>query len=215
MVFIIYIQSFWHYWMSNKTIILAMTGASGAIYGLRLLEELLKSNCEVYVVISDAAKIVLNAELDFPAVVSAQDIQKELSSRFDNSNKLQVLDTIDWFSAPASGSTNIDAMVVCPCSMGTLSAIATGSSDSLLERAADVVLKENRQLVLLVREMPFSAIHLENMLKLARLGVSIMPASPGFYHKPGTVNDLVDFVLARVLKQLAISNDLLQPWGNN
>jgi len=201
--------------MSNKTIILAMTGASGAIYGLRLLEELLKSNCEVYVVISDAAKIVLNAELDFPAVVSAQDIQKELSSRFDNSNKLQVLDTIDWFSAPASGSTNIDAMVVCPCSMGTLSAIATGSSDSLLERAADVVLKENRQLVLLVREMPFSAIHLENMLKLARLGVSIMPASPGFYHKPGTVNDLVDFVLARVLKQLAISNDLLQPWGNN
>jgi len=201
--------------MNKKTIVLALTGASGAVYGLRLLEELLKAERQVYLVVSDAAKIVLNTECEFPLLESAADIHKELSTRFVNAHNLQVLHNDDWLSAPASGSAMISSMVVCPCSMGTLSAIANGASDTLLERAADVALKEKRKLMLLVREMPFSAIHLENMLKLARLGASIIPASPGFYNKPNTINELVDFVVARLLQQLEIDSDLVKPWGQN
>ncbi len=190
-----------------------MTGASGAIYGLRLLENLLKAEYEIYLIISAAAKIVLNTECDFPLLSSADEFKKEFSTRYTDTHNLQILELDDWMSAPASGSAKIDAMVVCPCSMGTLSAIAVGSSNSLLERAADVMLKENRKLVLLVREMPFSAIHLENMLKLARLGVSIMPASPGFYNKPDTINNLVDSVVARIMNQIGIENNIAKAWG--
>ncbi|PKO51813.1 MAG: aromatic acid decarboxylase, partial [Betaproteobacteria bacterium HGW-Betaproteobacteria-21] len=120
-----------------------------------------------------------------------------------------------WFAPPASGSNPPDAMVVCPCTMATLAAIAAGLSQSLIERAADVVLKEQRKLVLVPRETPYSAIHLENMLKLARLGVCILPPNPGFYHHPQTVQDLVDFVVARVLDQLGVPHALMARWGEN
>jgi 4-hydroxy-3-polyprenylbenzoate decarboxylase len=199
----------------TKKITLAMTGASGSAYGLKLLEKLLAAQCEVYLIVSNAARIVLNTECDFPLLDNAADLKRELATRYTNTDKLQVLEVKDWMSAPASGSAKIDAMVVCPCSMGSLSAIATGASNSLLERAADVMIKENRKLILLVREMPFSAIHLENMLKLARLGVSIMPASPGFYNKPDTINDLVNFVVSRLLSQLGINDNSALEWGKD
>lgn len=199
--------------MMSKRITLAMTGASGAIYGLCLLENLLKSECKVYLIVSAAAKIVLQTECGFPELKNAKAIQAELATRYVNTHLLQILELDDWMSAPASGSAKISAMVVAPCSMGSLAAIANGNSNSLLERAADVMLKENRKLVLLVREMPFSAIHLENMLKLARLGVSIMPASPGFYHGAETVKDLVDFVTSRVMDQIGVENYLGKAWG--
>ena len=121
----------------------------------------------------------------------------------------------EWFAPIASGSSVADAMVVCPCTMGTLAAIATGMSDNLIERAADVTLKEQRKLILVPRETPFSALHLENMLKLARLGALILPANPGFYHHPASVQDLVDFVVARILDHLGISHQLMQPWGGD
>jgi 4-hydroxy-3-polyprenylbenzoate decarboxylase len=119
----------------------------------------------------------------------------------------------EWTSPVASGSGAPRTMIVCPCSMATISAIAVGASDNLLERAADVVIKEGGKLVIVPRETPFSAIHLENMLKLARLGVSILPANPGFYHRPTQVEELVDFIVSRVLDQIGVENDLMARWG--
>ena len=118
-----------------------------------------------------------------------------------------------WFAPVASGSGKNGPMVVCPCSTSTLSAIATGASNNLIERAADVAIKERRELILVLRETPFSPIHLENMLKLANMGVTIMPASPGFYHKPKTIEDLVDFMVARILGHLGLEQDLMPYWG--
>ena len=119
----------------------------------------------------------------------------------------------EWFAPVASGSNPADAMVICPCTMGTLAAVAAGMSDNLIERAADVMIKESRKLIIVPRETPFSAIHLENMLKLSRLGVCILPPNPGFYHHPATVADLVDFVVARIMDQLKVPHTLMQPWG--
>ena len=207
----------------NKTICLALTGASGMPYGLRLLECLLAAGCSVQLLYSQAAQIVARQEMDLELPSRPAEAKAALLARFPapestaghrvDPEKLAVFGREEWFAPVASGSNPPDAMVVCPCSMGTLAAIAQGLADNLIERAADVVLKEGRKLILVPRETPFSAIHLENMLRLARAGAVILPPSPGFYHHPQTVADLVDFVVARVLDQLAVPHTLMQRWG--
>jgi len=201
--------------MKEKPITLAMTGASGAIYGLTLLQQLLAANKQVFLLISGPAQVVLNMETDLKIPSQPKEVQQLLSAHYQaQEGQLQVFGKEQWTAPIASGTNVSDAMVVCPCTSGTLAAIANGSSDSLLERAADVVIKEGKKLILVPREMPLSAIHLEHMLKLSRLGVTIMPANPGFYHKPTSVQDLVDFVVARILDHLKIEHELLTPWGS-
>ena len=192
----------------------AFTGASGAQYGLRLLQCLLSENAEVFVVFSKAARVVIGTETDLKLPPGTGETEKALRDYLGiSTGTLTVCGLEQWTSPIASGSGAPHQMVVCPCSTGTLSAIATGASNNLIERAADVAIKEQRKLILVPREAPFSAIHLENMLKLARLGVSITPANPGFYHKPQSINDLVDFVVARVLDQLGVAQTLMPRWG--
>ncbi|MBL8251580.1 MAG: UbiX family flavin prenyltransferase [Candidatus Competibacter sp.] len=197
-------------------IILGMTGASGADYGLRLLQCLLASGWNVQLLLSKAAQIVIHMETPLRLPARARAIQQRLIEYYGcNPEQLRVFGPEEWTAPPASGSALTRGMVVCPCTTGTLAAIANGNSDNLLERAADVTLKENRKLVLVVRETPFSAIHLENMLRLARAGAVILPANPGFYYRPATVMELVDFVVARILDQLAIPHALLPRWGQD
>ena len=199
----------------NKTMCLALTGASGMPYGLRLLECLLATGCNVQLLYSQAAQIVARQEMDLELPTRPAEAKAALLTRYPavDPEKLAVFGREEWFAPVASGSNPPDAMVVCPCSMGTLAAIAHGLADKLIERAADVVLKEGRKLILVPRETPLSAIHLENMLRLARAGAVILPPSPGFYHHPQTVADLVDFVVARVLDQLAVPHALMRRWG--
>ncbi len=203
----------------SKTICLALTGASGMPYGLRLLECLLEADCNVQLLYSQAAQIVARQEMDLELPSRPADARDILLARFSKTNaavnpkKLAIFGREEWFAPVASGSNPPDAMVICPCSMGTLAAIAQGLSDNLIERAADVVLKEGRKLVLVPRETPFSAIHLENMLRLSRAGAVILPPSPGFYHHPQSVQDIVDFVVARVLDQIGVPHTLMQRWG--
>lgn len=199
-----------------QTVILAMTGASGARYGLRLLECLLKAEVRVYFLVSKAAQLVLATETELSLPSRPADMATYLSARFQTLPQLlQVFSREDWMAPVASGSHQAQAMVVCPCTTGTLAAVAQGNSDNLIERAADVMIKEGRRLIMVVRETPLSAIHLENMLKLARLGVTMLPANPGFYHKPARVEDLIDFIVARVLDQLQIEHDLVPRWGDS
>jgi 4-hydroxy-3-polyprenylbenzoate decarboxylase len=199
---------------NNDTIALAMTGASGAAYGLRLLECLIHNNRQVYLMISTPGQMVVNMETDLSLPSRPSEIQAQLSERYGASNdQLQVFGKDQWMAPVASGSAVPSAMVVCPCSMGTLAAIATGASRSLMDRAADVVLKERKKLILVPRETPFNDIHLEHMLKLSRMGAVILPPSPGFYYNPTTVSELVEFVVARILDQLEISHQLLPRWG--
>lgn len=198
----------------NSAITLAITGASGAPYAVRLLECLLAQQQQVHVLLSSAARVVFATELNWQLPASPQATAQALQERFQvSAEQLQVYGKEQWFAPVASGSAAPKRMVVCPCSTGTLSAIANGASDNLIERAADVVIKERGQLILLPREMPFSAIHLENMLKLARLGVTIMPASPGFYHQPQSIDDLIDFVVARILDHLGLKQTIQPKWG--
>jgi 4-hydroxy-3-polyprenylbenzoate decarboxylase len=199
----------------NKTVCLALTGASGMPYGLRLLECLLAAGCRVQLLYSPAAQVVARQEMDLELSSRPTETRAALLARHAavDPEKLAVFGREEWFAPVASGSNPPDAMVVCPCSMGTLAAIAQGLADNLIERAADVVLKEGRKLILVPRETPLSAIHLENMLRLARAGAVILPPSPGFYHRPQTVGDVVDFVVARVLDQLAVPHALLRRWG--
>lgn len=193
---------------------LAMTGASGAQYGLRLLECLLAGGCRVSLMISKPAQVVIGMETDLALPARSADIRRFFCARHAvDESQLQVYGREEWTAPVASGSAAPDAMVVCPCTTATVSALATGASRSLIERAGDVVLKERRPLLLVVRETPFSAIHLENMLTLARAGAVIMPANPGYYHRPQTVDALVDFVVARVLDHLGLPHQLMQPWG--
>jgi len=200
--------------MSQGTITLAMTGASGAVYGLRLLECLLNARERVNLLVSSPAQIVLAMETELKVPGTPKEMQKYFEAYYSaQPGQLQVFGKEQWTAPIASGSGVSRAMVVCPCTSGTLAAIASGTSDNLLERAADVVIKEQRKLVIVPREMPLSAIHLEHMLKLSRLGVVIMPASPGFYHHPESINDLVDFVVARILDHLEIEYDLVPRWG--
>ena len=198
-----------------KTICLALTGASGMPYGLRLLECLLAAGCHVQLLYSQAAQIVARQEMHFELPSRPSEARAALLQRLPavDGEKLSVFGREEWFAPVASGSNPPDAMVICPCSMGTLAAIAHGLSDNLIERAADVVLKEGRKLVLVPRDTPFSTIHLENMLRLARAGAVILPPSPGFYDHPQQISDIVDFVVARVLDQVAVPNQLMQRWG--
>ncbi len=200
----------------NKTICLALTGASGMPYGLRLLECLLAAGCHVQLLYSQAAQVVARQEMGLELPSRPADAKTALLARLVaavNPEKLSIFGREEWFAPVASGSNPPDAMVVCPCSMGTLAAIAQGLADNLIERAADVVLKEGRKLILVPRETPLSAIHLENMLRLARAGAVLLPPNPGFYQHPESVADIVDFVVARILDQLAISHTLMQRWG--
>ena len=194
---------------------LAVTGASGAAYALRLLEVLIGQQQRVDLMISSPGQIVISMETELKLPGRPAEIQRVLAERFSaNEGQLRVFGREEWTAPLASGSSAPRAMVVCPCTSGTLAAIAAGSSNNLIERAADVVIKEGRKLVLVPRETPFSAIHLENMLKLARLGVVILPPNPGFYQQPASVEDLVDFVVARILDQLAVENNLSPRWGD-
>jgi 4-hydroxy-3-polyprenylbenzoate decarboxylase len=200
--------------MNNNTISLAITGASGAQYGLRLLECLLQAQQRVYLMVSQAAQVVLATETSLQVPGRPEAMQAFLSELFGAApGQLEVFGREQWMAPVASGSNAPRAMVVCPCSTGSLSAIATGASNNLIERAADVMLKERRQLILVPREMPLSAIHLEHMLKLTQVGVTMMPACPGFYHRPQSVEALVDFVVARILDHLGLEHSLLTRWG--
>ena len=199
-----------------ETICLALTGASGMPYGLRLLDCLLAAGCRVQLLYSQAAQVVARQEMNLDLPARPAEARQALLARLPaavNPENLQIFGREEWFAPVASGSNPPDAMVICPCSMGTLAAIAQGLADNLIERAADVVLKEGRKLVLVPRETPFSVIHLENMLRLARAGACIVPPSPGFYNHPQTVADLVDFVVARILDQIGVPQALTQRWG--
>ncbi len=199
---------------SRQRISLAITGASGACYGLRLLECLIQAGQQVFLMVSQAAHVVIATETDLKLKSRPAELQQQLSHHFGaTEGQLQVFGKEQWMAPVASGSNAPQAMVVCPCSTGTLSAIATGASNNLIERAADVMLKEQKKLILVPREMPLSSIHLENMLKLSRMGCMIMPASPGFYQRPTNVSDLIDFVVARILDQLQIQQQLMPRWG--
>ncbi len=198
----------------SRRVTVALTGASGVQYGLRLIECLLAAEVQVLAMISPAAEVVIRTETDLtlPATLAAQ--QTLLAERFGaRAGQLHLFAGDDWFAPPASGSAAPGAMVVCPCSGGSLSAIATGASNNLIERAADVALKERRQLILVPRETPLSEIHLEQMLKLTRMGAVVLPAMPGFYQQPQSITDLIDFIVARILAQLGIEQQLLPPWG--
>lgn len=202
--------------MSRDAIALAMTGASGAAYGLRLLECLLRAGERVYLMLSQPAQIVIGMETELKLPGRPADMQAYLGERYGAApGQLQVFGKDQWTAPVASGSNAPRAMVVCPCTSGTLASIAHGTSDDLLERAADVALKERRDLILVLREMPLSSIHLENALKLSRMGAVIMPACPGFYHEPKSIEDLVDFVVARVLDHLAIDHCISPRWGGD
>ncbi|MEO8004262.1 MAG: flavin prenyltransferase UbiX [Betaproteobacteria bacterium] len=197
-----------------ETVTLALTGASGMPYGIRLLECLLQAGVRVYLLYSQAAQIVARQEMDLALPARAVEAAEFFAKRFGTSpGQLQAFGREEWFAPVASGSNPADAMVVCPCTMGTLAAIAAGLADNLIERAADVMIKEARKLVLVPRETPFSAIHLENMLRLSRAGAIILPANPGFYHHPQSPQDIVDFVVARILDQLDVPHDLMPRWG--
>ena len=193
---------------------LAITGASGAQYGLRLLECLVAAKWQVLCLVSPAAKVVLRTEMDIELGDCAGSVERFLSERYlAESGQIRVFDDNDWMSPVASGSGAPGTMIICPCSTGTLSAIACGLSSNLIQRAATVVLKERHKLIVVPRETPYSDILLENMLKLSRMGCIVLPASPGFYHRPTTVDDMVDFVVARVLDQLGVSQELMPGWG--
>ena len=199
----------------TPAIALAFTGASGMPYGVRLLECLIQAGVRVDLLYSQVSQIVARQEMDLPLPGRAKDAAAFFAERFGaRAGQLRAFGREEWFAPVASGSNPPNAMVVCPCSMGTLAAIAQGLADNLIERAADVMLKESRRLILVPRETPFSAIHLENMLRLARAGAVILPANPGFYHHPQRVEDLVDFVVARVLDQLRIAHTLMPRWGS-
>lgn len=197
-----------------KSICLAITGASGFVYAQRLLQCLLELNCTVHLLVSDAAREVARLENNQQLPPSPEALVTWWREQTTcQSGKLFVYDKKDWQSPVASGSARLDAMVVCPCSTGTLSAIANGASTNLIERAATVALKEHRRMVLVPRETPVSAIQLEHMHKLALMGVRMLPASPGFYHQPQTIGDMVDFVVARILQQLDLPHQLIPSWG--
>jgi len=199
-----------------KTVTLALSGASGMAYGLRLLECLLAADLDVNLLVSQAAHLVAKQELGVALPARACDLESQLADSLDTRDgQLRVFGREDWNAPVASGSNPADAMVVCPCSMGTLAAIASGMSDNLIERAADVMLKEQKKLILVPREAPFSTLHLENMLKLSRMNAVILPANPGFYHRPQSVEDIIDFIVARILDQLGIEHALMARWGED
>lgn len=191
-----------------------MTGASGIQYAMRLIECLINAECDIYVLMSKPAKIVMGMDTDDTAPSKTADLQRLLCERYQaKDGQLQAFGQEQWTAPVASGSSAPDSMVICPCTTGTLAAVAAGNCNNLLERAADVMLKEHRQLIVMPREMPFSTIHLENMLRLANAGAIIMPPNPAFYNRPKDIDELIDFVVARVLDQLGVEQSLQPRWG--
>lgn len=192
--------------------VVAITGASGSVYGLRLISELLSSGARVSLMLTSAGRQVMNHEMgiDWSAEIKAQ---RPLVQEYFASIAVDSLGIDDFWAGAASGTAAADAMIVVPCSMGTLGRVAAGLSGNLLERAADVMLKERRKLLMVPRETPFNSIHLENMLRLTQAGAVILPAMPGFYHAPETIEDLVDFVVGKILDQLDIQHSLFPRWG--
>jgi len=200
----------------TQRICIAVTGASGSLYALRLAEVLLADGHAVDMIISKAAQLVIATETDLSVPGNARAQAEALQKYFHaDAEQLRVFGREDWMAPWASGSGQPGPVVVCPCSTGTLSAIATGASNNLIERAADVALKERRKLILVPREAPYSEIHLQNMLTLTRMGAVVLPASPGFYHQPQSVQDLIDFIVARILNQLNIEQSIMPAWGKD
>lgn len=197
----------------RRRVTLGVTGASGTPYAERLLQVLLDADFEVHLLVSKAALMVAAVETGTPWPAQHDKLHDHLRERLGGGGELIIAGRQDWMSPVASGSGAPDTMIVCPCSTGTLASIATGQCDNLIERGADVVLKEGGRLILVPREAPYSEIHLRNMLTLKQAGAHIVPASPGFYHRPQTVADMIDFVVARVLKVAGIAQTLLPPWG--
>lgn len=195
----------------RRPIVMAVTGASGAPYAVRLLESLVECGHPVSLIVSDHGRRLLETEMGIASVAALR--ERVGATRWDAT--VHVYDDRDRGAAPASGSALSAGMVICPCSMGTISAVAVGASRSLVERAADVTLKERRRLIVVPRETPYSAVHLENMLSLTRAGAVVMPASPGFYHRPASVDDLVAFIVARVLDHLGVEHALVPRWGGD
>lgn len=194
--------------------IVGITGASGAIYGMRLIEECLKAGHEIFLTITKSGRIVIKEELNLDLDLSVDMIEGRLLEYFKVSKEVFTYYDVDHISsAIASGSFRTDGMIIAPCSMSMVSAIAQGSSNNLLERSADVILKEGKPMILIPRETPLSAIHLENLLKLARLGVKIIPPMPSFYTHPKTIEDIVNNTVGRVLDQLNIEHNLCKRWS--
>lgn len=203
----------------SKTVCLALTGASGMPYGIRLLECLLEAGCHVQLLYSQVAQVVARQEMGLelparPKEAAAYFRERHAAALSRSGGSIEAYGREEWFAPMASGSNPPDAMVICPCTMGTLAAIATGLANSLIERAADVVLKERRTLILVPRETPFSSIHLENMLRLSQAGAVILPPNPGFYNQPQSVQEVIDFVVARILDHLGIAHRLMKRWGD-
>ncbi|MGQ0712256.1 MAG: UbiX family flavin prenyltransferase [Gemmatimonadaceae bacterium] len=191
-------------------LVVAITGASGAPYALRLLEALVQAQRPLWLIVTEHGRRLLDTESDISDV---QALRKRVGGQPWDA-LVTVFDDNDRGASPASGSARSSGMVICPCSMGTLSAVAAGSSRSLVERAADVALKERRKLVLVTRETPLSTVHIENMLRVTRAGAVVLPATPAFYHRPTGIDDLVNFVVARVLDQLHVEHDLARRWSS-
>ena len=199
---------------ADQRVTVALTGASGAQYGIRLIECLVALGCEVSVMVSKAAQVVIATETEESFPSASDKLQAYLVERFKaEAWQIKVYGRENWMAPVASGSGAPHKMVVCPCSTGTLSAIATAASNNLIERAADVALKERRQLILVHREAPYHEVHLQHMLTLTRMGALVMPASPGFYHNPQSIEDMVDFIVARILDQLGFEQSLMPKWG--
>lgn len=202
--------------LPKQRVTLAITGASGVIYGWRLLECLLASGCQVDLLISKAGHLVLTTETDLKLPANPEKLTEQLSEQFAHlSGTVKAYGREDWFAPAASGSGAAASFVVCPCSSATLAALATGASNNLIERAGDVALKERRKVILVTRETPLHLVHLEHQVKLTQMGAVILPASPGFYHRPQTMQELIDFVVARVLSQLGLEQSLVPAWGSS
>jgi flavin prenyltransferase len=184
-----------------KKVLVAMGGASGSIYGIKLLEILKKSNVETHLIISNGAKKIIEYETKY----SHNDVLVSADFTYEND---------DLFAGPASGSFSLDEMVICPCSMKTLSAVANGYGDTLTTRAACCVLKESKTLILVPRETPIDLTGLKNMVKAKEAGAIILPAMPGFYHKPKSIDEVVNFIVGKILNQLEIKHHLYQSWGS-
>ena len=191
----------------NAPLVVGVTGASGSPYALRLIKALVDLQVPTYLIISSHGWRLLRFE---SGIKDEAELREHVGGDWGN---VQIYSNSDRGAIPASGSAIMRGMVICPCSMGTLSAIAHGSSRSLIERAADVMLKERRKLVVVPRETPLSEIHLRNMLTLAEADVVVMPAAPGFYNAPDSIDDLVDFIVARVLDQVGVEHDIGKRWS--
>ncbi len=202
--------------IQTKTITVAMTGASGAPYTIRLLQQLLLAGYHVQFICSQPGQIVLAMETPLKLPANPKKMQQKLIEYLDcNQDQLTVYGKDQWTAPPASGSSVAEAMVICPCSMGSLASIAQGISNNLIHRSADVIMKERKKLIIVPRETPFSSLHLENMLKLSNQGVVILPPNPAFYQGVQSIQDLIDFVVSRILDQLNINNELSPRWGQN